>query len=116
MPKAAKAVRAPAKAQATLTSHVVERLRKAGADDSAAGELADAVAGLAAPDWAIERVLTRGQYGPDGVWVHMTGQPEQLAELIDRLQKTRRLEELRVFIKGLLPDIQVVEAQVGLGM
>lgn len=112
MPKAA---RPTAKSHAVLTRQVVEKLRKAGADDSDASELADAVAGLAGPGWTVRQVETRGRFEPDGIWVHMTGERAQLSDLVGRLEGTSKLEELRVLINGVLPEVQLVEARVGFG-
>jgi len=94
----------------SIDNELLAALKYSGLDKSNLAEIVKMVSGFNEKGLKPTKVFPKGIPYPDGVWVHVALDGNQLGALVDVLKKGFRIDGIRVFPKGIpFPDIFHVE-------
>ena len=92
--------------------NVISTLVRSGMDADHVNELVDVMSqfeGVARRP----KVFPKGQFGPDGVFLHTVFEPDGLQELVKILSVNPRIDSIEIFPRGIV-NPEVFSARIGL--
>ena len=92
--------------------HVISTLVRSGMDADHVNELVDVISQFEGVARRL-KAFPKGQFGPDGVFIHTVFEPDGLQELVKLLSVNPRIDSIEIFPRGIV-NPEIFSARIGL--